>query len=112
MYWIEQFINGVALTVERCSEQNTLQLNLFLLPGIVDVAHGLDLAYPGHAAAYRGNIDVLHTLLDRGQIRINDRDNRGATLTHKGVADMYAIMHRAILVMISSNSLGVTTRVQ
>ena len=46
----------------------------------------LDVLYPGHAAAYRGNLEVLHLLLRNKNVDINDRDDRGATLAHQGMA--------------------------
>ncbi|XP_053168704.1 ankyrin repeat domain-containing protein 42 isoform X2 [Hemicordylus capensis] len=41
------------------------------------------LTFPGHDAAYRGDVDTLRSLLEDRVININERDDKGATLLHK-----------------------------
>lgn len=42
------------------------------------------LAFPGHVAACKGNLEMLKTLLEDGIINFNERDDNGSTLMHKG----------------------------
>ncbi|XP_005003233.1 ankyrin repeat domain-containing protein 42 isoform X1 [Cavia porcellus] len=41
------------------------------------------LAFPGHVAACKGNLEMLKTLLEDGIINFNERDDNGSTLMHK-----------------------------
>lgn len=41
------------------------------------------LAFPGHVAAFKGDLEMLKKLIDDGVININERDNNGSTLMHK-----------------------------
>ncbi|XP_053241448.1 ankyrin repeat domain-containing protein 42 [Podarcis raffonei] len=41
------------------------------------------LAFPGHDAAFRGDVDTLRTLLENRIITVNERDDQGSTLLHK-----------------------------
>ncbi|KAH0625229.1 hypothetical protein JD844_033534 [Phrynosoma platyrhinos] len=43
----------------------------------------VDLTFPGHEAAFRGDLDTLRTLLENRIININERDDKGSTLLHK-----------------------------
>eukprot|EP00117_Sycon_ciliatum_P014234 scpid79511/ scgid14578/ Ankyrin repeat domain-containing protein 42 len=77
-----------------------------------DTQHGgqqdTNLAYPGHAAAYQGNVELLHSLLARHQISINDRDERGATLVHRAAGNgqvqclKYLIDHGADVTLLNA----------
>ncbi|XP_042312202.1 ankyrin repeat domain-containing protein 42 isoform X2 [Sceloporus undulatus] len=42
-----------------------------------------NLTFPGHEAAFRGDLDILRTLLENRIININERDDKGSTLLHK-----------------------------
>lgn len=42
------------------------------------------LAFPGHVAAFKGDLEMLKKLIQDGVININERDNNGSTLMHKG----------------------------
>ncbi|XP_039219866.1 ankyrin repeat domain-containing protein 42 isoform X1 [Crotalus tigris] len=42
-----------------------------------------NLSFPGHDAAFRGDLDTLRMLLENKIINVNERDNRGSTLLHK-----------------------------
>lgn len=42
------------------------------------------LAFPGHVAAFKGDLEMLKKLIEDGVININERDNNGSTLMHKG----------------------------
>ncbi|XP_044297780.1 ankyrin repeat domain-containing protein 42 [Varanus komodoensis] len=42
-----------------------------------------DLTFPGHDAAFRGDLETLRTLLENRVININERDDRGSTLLHR-----------------------------
>ncbi|KAM9080186.1 ankyrin repeat domain-containing protein 42 isoform 2-T2 [Megaptera novaeangliae] len=41
------------------------------------------LAFPGHVAAFKGDLEMLKKLIEDGVININERDNNGSTLMHK-----------------------------
>nr|KAF6463822.1 ankyrin repeat domain 42 [Rousettus aegyptiacus] len=41
------------------------------------------LAFPGHVAAFMGDLEMLKTLVEDGVININERDNHGSTPMHK-----------------------------
>uniref|UniRef100_A0A8D0BQG9 Ankyrin repeat domain 42 n=1 Tax=Salvator merianae TaxID=96440 RepID=A0A8D0BQG9_SALMN len=41
------------------------------------------LTFPGHDAAFRGDLEMLRTLLENKIININERDDKGSTLLHK-----------------------------
>ncbi|XP_075402492.1 ankyrin repeat domain-containing protein 42 isoform X3 [Tenrec ecaudatus] len=41
------------------------------------------LAFPGHVAAYKGDLETLKELIEDGIININERDHNGSTLMHK-----------------------------
>ncbi|XP_036994488.2 ankyrin repeat domain-containing protein 42 isoform X1 [Artibeus jamaicensis] len=41
------------------------------------------LAFPGHMAAFKGDLEMLKKLIEDGVININERDNNGSTLMHK-----------------------------
>uniref|UniRef100_A0A8C5RQK4 Ankyrin repeat domain 42 n=1 Tax=Laticauda laticaudata TaxID=8630 RepID=A0A8C5RQK4_LATLA len=42
-----------------------------------------NLSFPGHDAAFRGDLDTLRMLLENKIISVNERDDRGSTLLHK-----------------------------
>lgn len=42
------------------------------------------LAFPAHSAAFKGDLLVLRRLVKSGVININERDDKGSTLMHKG----------------------------
>ena len=44
-----------------------------------------DLAFPAHMAAFNGDIDHIKLLVDQGVININERDDKGSTIAHKGI---------------------------
>ncbi|XP_019499019.1 PREDICTED: LOW QUALITY PROTEIN: ankyrin repeat domain-containing protein 42, partial [Hipposideros armiger] len=48
------------------------------------------LAFPGHVAAFKGDLEMLKKLLEDGVININERDNNGSTPMHKGI---YTLSH-------------------
>ncbi|XP_071074394.1 ankyrin repeat domain-containing protein 42 isoform X2 [Dasypus novemcinctus] len=41
------------------------------------------LAFPGHVAAFKGDLEMLKKLVEDGVINVNERDNSGSTLMHK-----------------------------
>lgn len=43
-----------------------------------------DLAFPGHVAAFKGDLEVLKKLIGDGVINLNERDDNGSTPMHKG----------------------------
>ncbi|XP_025275267.1 ankyrin repeat domain-containing protein 42 isoform X3 [Canis lupus baileyi] len=54
--------------------------------GIEDVDYNGNLpalAFPGHVAAFKGDLEMLKKLIEDGVININERDNNGSTLMHK-----------------------------
>nr|BAC26485.1 unnamed protein product [Mus musculus] len=42
-----------------------------------------DLAFPGHVAAFKGDLEVLKKLIGDGVINLNERDDNGSTPMHK-----------------------------
>ncbi|XP_031817709.1 ankyrin repeat domain-containing protein 42 isoform X3 [Sarcophilus harrisii] len=42
-----------------------------------------DLAFPGHAAAYKGDLEMLKKLVENGTININEHDDNESTLLHR-----------------------------
>uniref|UniRef100_A0A8C6QBG0 Ankyrin repeat domain 42 n=1 Tax=Nannospalax galili TaxID=1026970 RepID=A0A8C6QBG0_NANGA len=42
-----------------------------------------NLAFPGHVAAFKGDLEMLKKLIGDGVINFNERDNNGSTLMHK-----------------------------
>jgi hypothetical protein len=42
------------------------------------------LAFPGHVAAFKGDLEVLKKLIEDGVINFNERDDNGSTPMHKG----------------------------
>lgn len=42
------------------------------------------LAYPGHVAASKGDLEMLKKLVEDGVINLNERDDNGSTPMHKG----------------------------
>ncbi|XP_051843184.1 ankyrin repeat domain-containing protein 42 isoform X2 [Antechinus flavipes] len=42
-----------------------------------------DLAFPGHAAAYKGDLEMLKKLVENGIININEHDDNESTLLHR-----------------------------
>ncbi|XP_032075597.1 ankyrin repeat domain-containing protein 42 [Thamnophis elegans] len=42
-----------------------------------------NVSFPGHDAAFRGDLDTLRMLLENKIINVNERDDRGSTLLHK-----------------------------
>ena len=45
----------------------------------------VDMAFPAHVAAYVGDFDHLRMLVDSQIVNINERDDKGSTLAHKGI---------------------------
>ena len=43
------------------------------------------MAFPAHVAAYNGDLDHIKLLIEQGVININERDDKGATIAHKGL---------------------------
>ena len=43
-----------------------------------------DLAFPGHVAAFKGDLEMLKKLIGDGVINLNERDDNGSTPMHKG----------------------------
>ena len=43
-----------------------------------------DLAFPAHVAAFNGDLDHIKLLVEQGVININERDDKGSTIAHKG----------------------------
>jgi len=43
-----------------------------------------DLGYPAHLAAFAGDLDHLKSLIDKGISNINEQDEKGSTVAHKG----------------------------
>jgi ankyrin repeat domain-containing protein 42 len=43
-----------------------------------------DLAFPAHVAALNGDLDHIKLLVEQGVININERDDKGSTIAHKG----------------------------
>ncbi|KAM5246037.1 ankyrin repeat domain-containing protein 42 [Ctenodactylus gundi] len=41
------------------------------------------LAFPGHVAAFKGDLEMLKKLVEDGAINVNERDNSGSTPMHK-----------------------------
>ncbi|XP_076969544.1 ankyrin repeat domain-containing protein 42 isoform X2 [Tamandua tetradactyla] len=41
------------------------------------------LAFPGHVAAFKGDLEMLKKLIEDGVININERDSNGSTIMHK-----------------------------
>ena len=44
----------------------------------------LDLTFPAHMAAYKGDLAYLQMLVETGVVSVNERDDKGATPSHKG----------------------------
>lgn len=42
------------------------------------------LAFPGHVAAFKGDLEMLKKLVEDGAINFNERDDTGSTPMHKG----------------------------
>ncbi|XP_048351165.1 ankyrin repeat domain-containing protein 42 [Sphaerodactylus townsendi] len=42
-----------------------------------------NVTFPGHEAAFRGDLETIRLLLEDRVININERDNKGSTLLHK-----------------------------
>nr|XP_056714820.1 ankyrin repeat domain-containing protein 42 [Euleptes europaea] len=42
-----------------------------------------NVTFPGHEAAYKGDLETIRSLLENHVININERDNKGSTLLHK-----------------------------
>ncbi|XP_032976349.1 ankyrin repeat domain-containing protein 42 isoform X9 [Rhinolophus ferrumequinum] len=61
---ILQFIQGAAYERDDPEDQETL-------------------AFPGHVAAFKGDLEMLKKLVEDGVININERDNNGSTPMHK-----------------------------
>lgn len=49
------------------------------------------LAFPGHVAAFKGDLEMLKKLIEDGVININERDNNGSTPMHKG--ELWVLLH-------------------
>ena len=43
-----------------------------------------DLAFPAHIAAFNGDLEHIKLLVEQGVISINERDDKGSTIAHKG----------------------------
>lgn len=48
-----------------------------------------DLAFPGHVAAFKGDLEMLKNLIGDGIINLNERDDNGSTPMHKGELASY-----------------------
>ena len=59
-----------------------MQISGFLMQFVTSSS---DLSFPAHVAAYNGDLDHLRMLVENGVVNINERDDKGATLGHKGV---------------------------
>lgn len=40
--------------------------------------------FPAHAAAYSGDLARVRFLIETGAVNVNERDDKGCTLLHKG----------------------------
>ncbi|XP_006903461.1 PREDICTED: ankyrin repeat domain-containing protein 42-like, partial [Elephantulus edwardii] len=84
-----------ALKAFNDNGENVLDLaQRFFKDNILQFIHGAEyersgsedqevLEFPGHVAAFRGDLEILKKLVDDGVININERDNYGSTLMHK-----------------------------
>lgn len=43
-----------------------------------------DLGYPAHLAAFSGDLEHLKSLIEKGVSNINEQDEKGSTVAHKG----------------------------
>ena len=43
------------------------------------------MAFPAHVAAFNGDLDHIKLLVEQGVININERDDKGSTIAHKGL---------------------------
>lgn len=52
-----------------------------------------ELTFPGHEAAFRGDVEMLRMLLENRVININERDDKGSTLLHRaaGQGHLYVL---------------------
>ena len=67
----------------------------------------LDLAFPGHVAAFNGDLEVLKKLIGDGVINLNERDDNGSTPMHKGeLASLlqFLVSHSAFKAVMEQNS--------
>lgn len=44
----------------------------------------VDLAFPAHVSAFKGDLKTLQQLVESGVINLNERDDKGSTPMHKG----------------------------
>ena len=62
-----------------------MQLFLFLTSNYpIHFAILSDLTFPAHVAAYKGDLAYLQMLVETGVVSVNERDDKGATPSHKG----------------------------
>ena len=46
--------------------------------------HILDLAFPAHNSAYKGDLEYLQMIVETGVASLDERDEKGSTPAHKG----------------------------
>lgn len=57
--------------------------------------------FPAHAAAYSGDLARVRFLIETGAVNVNERDDKGCTLLHKGAVIFHKIVFLSLLCSIS-----------
>ncbi|XP_021572602.1 ankyrin repeat domain-containing protein 42 isoform X1 [Carlito syrichta] len=68
---------------QRFFKQNILQFIQWTENEGSDPEHQETLAFPGHVAAFKGDLEMLKKLVEDGVININERADNGSTPMHK-----------------------------
>lgn len=53
---------------------------------ILDYIILLDLSYPAHNSAFKGDLAYLQMVIETGVASIDERDERNSTPLHKGIS--------------------------